>query len=258
MTRKLLICGLLAGLVAGILAFGFQRLAGEPAVDQAIAYEEAHAPPLKPGEKPEAAPVSRDTQKSVGLLTATVVYGVALGGIFALVFAYAYGRVKRASPAITAAWLAAAAFVVVYLVPFVKYPGSPPSVGADDTIEKRTLLYLAMVWISILAAVAAVRLWRTFARSLQPQAAVLLAALCYLVVVVVAGVALPGIHEVPADFPATTLWRFREASVGGQLVIWTTIGIVFGVTAQRVMTGRPIIAFGTAGSRAAPAASAGE
>ena len=34
------------------------------------------------------------------------------------------------------------AFVVVYLVPFLKYPANPPSVGDPDTIGKRTALVL--------------------------------------------------------------------------------------------------------------------
>ena len=118
-------------------------MAGEPAVDQAIAYEEAHAPPAAPGEE-EPELVSRDTQQGFGLLTAPTVYGLAIGGIFALAFAFAYGRVGRASPARTALCLAAAAFVVVYLVPFVKYPPNPPAVGDPDTIGDRTALYLVM------------------------------------------------------------------------------------------------------------------
>jgi predicted cobalt transporter CbtA len=236
MLRKLLICGLVAGFIGGLLAFGFMTVAGEPAVDEAIAYEEAHTPPGQAEEEP----VSRDTQKGVGLLTASTVYGLALGGIFALVFAYAYGRVARTSPARTALWLAAAAFVVVYLVPFVKYPPNPPAVGDPDRIGDRTALYLVMVWISILAAVAAVRLRRTLAERRAPDAATALAGLAYLAVVVVAGLALPGVHEIPETFPATTLWRFREASVGTQLVMWTSIGLVFSVTAQRVMTGRSL------------------
>lgn len=239
MLRKLLICGLVGGFIAGLVSFGFMTVAGEPAVDQAIAYEEANAPPVAPGEEEEEL-VSRDTQKGVGLLTASTVYGLALGGIFALVFAYAYGRIGRASPARTALWLAAAAFIVVYLVPFIKYPPNPPAVGDPDTLGERTALYLVMVWISILAAVAAVRLRRTLAGGRPPQVATALTGVAYLVVVVVAGIALPGIHEIPETFPATTLWRFRSASVGTQLVTWTSIGLVFAVTAQRVMTGRSI------------------
>src|SRR5919201_1894428 len=157
MLRNLLMCGLVAGLCAGLASTGFASLAGEPAVDAAIVYEDAHAPA---GHDAAAAPVpvSRALQKTGGLLTALVVDGVALGGIFALVFAFAYGRVGGASPRATAYWLAGAAFVVLFLVPFVKYPATPPSVGDPDTIGRRTTLYATMFAISILAAIAAARL----------------------------------------------------------------------------------------------------
>ena len=235
MLRTLLICGLVAGVVGGLVAFGFASVAGEPAVDQAIAYEAANAPPGE--DEPEL--VSRGTQKGFGLLTASVVYGLAFGGVFALVFAYVYGRVGRVSPARTALWLAAAAFLVVYLVPFVKYPPNPPAVGDPDSIGDRTALYIVMVWISIFSAMAAVRLRRTLAERRPVAVATFLAGAAYLGLVVVAGLALPSVQEIPAGFPATTLWRFREASVGMQLVMWASLGLVFAALAQRAMTGRP-------------------
>jgi predicted cobalt transporter CbtA len=242
--RNLLICGLVAGLFGGLLASAFVSLAGEPAVDQAIAFEEAHADAAPAGHSHEAgapAPVSRDLQKSAGLLTASVVYGLALGGIFALVFAFAYGRVGRASPRLTAYWLAAGAFVVVYLVPFVKYPANPPAVGDPETIGRRTALYATMLAISLLGALAATRLRPALMQRMGAHGATLAAIVAYIVVVVAAGVALPGIHELPAAFPATTLWRFREASIGMQATLWATIGVVFGYAAQRVMTGQPVL-----------------
>jgi len=61
------------------------------------------------------------------------------------------------------------------------------------------------------------------------DAATLGAIATFLVVVVVAGVVMPGVSEVPATFPATTLWSFRLASLGTQMVMWATIGVVFAV-----------------------------
>jgi membrane protein implicated in regulation of membrane protease activity len=46
---------------------------------------------------------------------------------------------------------------------------------------------------------------------------------------------MPGVDEVPSAFPATTLWDFRVASAGLQLVMWSTISLVFAVAAQRVI-----------------------
>jgi hypothetical protein len=50
---------------------------------------------------------------------------------------------------------------------------------------------------------------------------------------VAAQIVLPDINEVPADFPATVLWKFRMASLGMQAMTWSTIGLVFGALAER-------------------------
>lgn len=239
MLRSLLLCGLLAGACGGILATGFARVVGEGPVGQAITYEHANSEAGHPHD--EAPVVSRALQSSLGLLTAALVYGLALGGLFALVFAAAYGRVVRASPARTSIWLAAAAFLVVYLVPFVKYPANPPAVGDPDTIGTRTGLYLIMILISVVAAFTAVRMRALLRERRSAAASVMLAAAAYLVIVVVAGLALPSVDEVPKTFPAETLFRFREASIGMQATLWATIGLVFAGTAQRVMTGRSML-----------------
>lgn len=239
MIRTLLIWGLLAGLCGGLLATGFSEVAGEPAVNQAIAFEDAQAKAA--GEPHEHAVVSRGVQRTAGLVTAAVVFGVSMGGLFALAFAFAYGRVGRASPGRTALWLAAGGFVVVFLVPFLKYPANPPSVGDPDTIGKRTELYLAMIVCSLLAAVAALRIRAWLAARRDATTATVVAGLSYLAVVVAAGLILPGIHEVPRNFPATTLWRFREASIGMQVVLWATIGVIFSLAAQRIMAGERVL-----------------
>ena len=40
MVGKLLVRGMLAGIAAGLLTFGFARVVGEPQVNQAISFEE--------------------------------------------------------------------------------------------------------------------------------------------------------------------------------------------------------------------------
>ena len=231
LVRMLLVWGLVAGLCGGLAATGFAELAGERSIGHAIAFEQAHD--RAAGVPAEPALVSRGVQRSVGLLVALGVYGVALGGLFALCFAAVHRRLGRVGPAATALALAAAAFVVVYLAPFVKYPANPPSIGDPATIGRRTQLYLAMIAISLLAALAAVRLQRPLAQRLGALLGTAASGGAYLLVVTAAGAALPGVNEVPRDFPATTLWSFRAASVGMQLVLWATIGLVFAVAVER-------------------------
>jgi hypothetical protein len=233
MLRNLLICGLIAGACAGLLATGFAELAGEGSIDSAIAFEARQAEAA--GEAPEPALVSRDIQSTAGLLTAALVYGLAVGGLFALAFGYVYGRVARTSPRGTALWLAASAFAVLFLVPFIKYPANPPGVGSHETVGDRTLLQLAIIAISLLAAIAAVRARRTASTRVSPAGAAAIAGATYIAIVVVAGLALPAVHEVPRAFPATTLWQFRRASVGMNAVLWVAIGVLFAAAVPRVM-----------------------
>jgi hypothetical protein len=238
MARVLLLRGMLAGLIAGVLAFGFARVFGEPAVGTAISFDYQRA--AAAGTPYTMELVSRDIQGTLGLLAAVVVYGVALGGLFALVFTVVYGRVREASPARTAVWLGAGAFTVVYLVPFLKYPANPPAVGRPETIGTRTALYLAMLAISLVGAVYALWLSRRLEARLGGGGATLAAMGMYLVVVLAGGLLLPGVNEVPTGFPAVTLWDFRIASIGIQAITWTAIGLLFGFMASRAMGGENV------------------
>jgi Probable cobalt transporter subunit (CbtA) len=240
MVRTLLIRGMLVGIVAGLLTFGFGKVFGEPQVDRAIAVEtqldEAKAAQdaakgIHHEEEPEL--VSRPVQAGIGLFTAVVVYCTAFGGLFALVFAAANGRVGNCSPRAVAALLAGAGFVAVYLVPVLKYPANPPSVGQPDTIGHRTALYFAMMLVSVAGMVGAVMLRNALARRHGAWSAALTAGAGYLVVVFAAQLLLPAINEVPEVFPAVVLWNFRIASLGMQAVMWTTLGLLFGWLTER-------------------------
>jgi len=231
LVRGLLIRGLLVGLAAGLLAFVFAKVFGDPQIDKAIAYEDAHSAFANGGGQP--AEVTREVQSTLGLLIATVLYAVSLGGIFALVYAAAHGRIGRTSPRTTAAVLGLAGFAVIFLVPFLKYPSNPPAVGSDETIGERTQLYFTMITISCVAAIAALRLGRGFVTRLGPWNGTLAAIASYLVLVAIAEVILPSLEEIPADFPADVIWNFRVATVGTQAVIWATLGLGFGALVNR-------------------------
>jgi hypothetical protein len=240
---------MLVGLLAGLAAFGFAQWKGEPSVNKAIAFESYVEQDLH-HEAAETAPVSRALQDSAGLGTGALVYGVAIGGVFALVFSVAYGRLGLRTARATAALLAFVGFVAVYLVPFLKYPPNPPSVGQADTIGRRTALYLGLLVLSLAAMVGAVVLRRRLVPRFGDWNATLLAGGGYILATGICYLALPGINEVPqaaipgvvnavadagATFPPAVLWNFRIASMGVQVVTWTVIALVFGVAAERVL-----------------------
>ncbi|HXT79230.1 MAG TPA: CbtA family protein [Acetobacteraceae bacterium] len=236
MVRTLLVRGMLAGILAGLIASVFAWLFGEPRIDQAIAFED-HLRQLA-GAAPEPELVSRAVQSTIGLLTAAVVYGSALGGIFALVFAYAHGRIGRLSPRATAAILAAAGFVTLILVPQLKYPANPPAVGDAETIGARTALYFIMIAFSIAAAVASLSTGRSLAARLGGWNAALVGVACYGVAMAIVMLVLRPVDEVPTGFSADLLWQFRLASLAVEAVLWTTLGLTFGILAERPLASR--------------------
>ena len=240
MVRTLLIWGMVVGIVAGLLAFGFAKVFGEPQVDRAMAFEDQMD--RAKGEAPGPELVSRPVQSGVGLLTGVLVYGTALGGLFALAFAFAYQRIGRLSARGTSALLAAAGFIAIFLVPQLKYPSSPPSVGQPETIGYRSELFFLMILISVAALGLAIVIAPRLAARYGNWNAALLAAALFIGIIVAAQVLLPDINEVPDQFPAVVLWRFRIVSFGIQLVLWATFGLLFGVLAERVLANRDIFA----------------
>ncbi|MFL6668136.1 CbtA family protein [Burkholderia ambifaria] len=231
MVGKLLMRGMLAGIVAGLLTFGFARIVGEPQVDQAISFGEKVD--AANGEAPEPELVSRHTQAGVGLLTGVVTYGAAFGGLFSLVFAFAYGRGSRLPARPLAAWLAAAAFVALVIVPSIKYPANPPAVGDHDTIGYRTGLFFLMIAISVATMAFSVSVRRQLLAKLGPWNASIVAGLAFVAIIAAVQIGLPSIDEVPAEFPAAVLWKFRVAAIGMQAIMWTTIGLLFGAWVER-------------------------
>jgi pimeloyl-ACP methyl ester carboxylesterase len=231
--RTLLIWGMLVGIVAGLLAFGFARIFGESQVDRAIAFEDQMD--RATGEAPMPELVSRRVQSGVGLLTGVVVYGTALGGLFALAFAFAYQRMGRASARVTAVLLAGAGFLSIVLVPQLKYPPNPPSVGQPETIGFRTEMFFFMILVSIAALALAILIARYLAPRYGNWNAGFLSAAAFIVMIAIAQFLLPDINEVPDQFPAVVLWRFRIVSLGIQVILWSTLGLLFGVVAERVL-----------------------
>ncbi len=228
---RLLLRGMLVGLLAGILGFAFAKVYGEPSVDRSIAVEAAIA--KAKGEPEEPALVSREVQATFGLFVGTTVVGTALGGIFALLFALGYGRFSNVTPREFAATLSLVCFVVIYLIPDLKYPANPPAVGQPDTIGIRTGLYFSMIAISVVAAFAAFALRRAVIIRLGQWNASLIGLLAFLVMIAISYHALPVVDEVPEAFPAQTLWSFRLASLGIQAILWGTIGLLFGTLTER-------------------------
>ncbi|MDP9397787.1 MAG: CbtA family protein [Actinomycetota bacterium] len=203
----------------------------EPVIRAALVVEDARA--HASGEQHEEV-FSRPVQVVGGLLTAVLV-GLALGVVFAVVFARARHRLPGGGDFGRALVLAAAGFGVLALLPSVKYPASPPGVGDPETVGARTLLYLTLLAagilvllaVTVIAAALARRGWR------HPERVSAAAAAGALLFVAVLALWPATPDTVPPDIPAELLWRFRLASLAQLAALWATLGLVTGLLLER-------------------------
>ena len=241
---ELLTClrrGALAGAAGGTLAGVFGYAFAGPVMDRAVRLETArseaedvaqHAAGLTVEHHAEV--FSRGTQH-VGLLVASLLTGIALGVLFAVLY---HVRHRAATPGTGRdAWrraltLGAAAWFAVYLVPFARYPANPPGIGDPNTIDTRTRGYLAAIAVGVLGVTAALRLARDLRqRGTQPSHRQL-AVTGVLLLAVLLPFALPANTD-PLEVPAGLLWQFRVLAMLTSIVLWAGLAVTFGLLAQR-------------------------
>jgi len=263
MEKQIIWRGILAGAIGGVLAFVFARIFAEPQIQRAIDYEEGrdHAQSALDQATGLAAahehadPFSRAVQGNIGLGIGLILFGVAMGALFAVAYALCLGRTGRVRPRTLALLVAGGGFLGIYLVPFLKYPANPPAIGHEDTIRERGTFFLLMVTASVLFLV----LTGWLGRRLQPRFgtwnAALIAGGVFVAATAIVMLALPSFSETPdaltdttgrivfPGFPADVLSHFRLYSVGAQLILWGAIGLVFAPMAERLLSpGKPAAA----------------
>lgn len=272
MVRKLVLRGILAGAIAGAAAFVFAWIFAEPEIDKAIGYEEgrdaAQAVLDKaaglPAPQEETELFSRAVQGNLGIGIGIILFGVAMGALFAVAYSVCLGRVGNVRARNLALLVAAGGFLGMYLVPFVKYPANPPAVGRAETIGDRGGLYLLLVLCSLVLLVLAVWLGKRLAARLGNWTASLLAGAAFLVAIGIVMAVLPPLGHLAADtaqfgeratetplplkspdgtiafpgFPADVLFDFRFYSVSAQLILWTALGLIFAPLAGKVLGDR--------------------
>ena len=225
--RRILGIGCLAGLAAGAASALFAATAGRGPIRDAIALEDSisHAT----GGAHHEDLFARGTQE-IGGAIGLIVFGLALGVTFAVVLGAVGPRLTASTPLAGSMRLGAVGFVSVVLVPFLKYPANPPAVGDPDTVNERTMLYFAVLALSILLAWAVWRFHR--AARLAPVAQTWAAAALYAAGLAVIFLALPASPD-PVEAPADLVWRFRLASLGGLATAWAVLALVTGTLLSR-------------------------
>jgi hypothetical protein len=154
--KSFVLRGLAAGAAGGVAAALFLRFVTETQIGYALRFEDATGIGLPPGEPAE---FSRPTQQWGGMLGA-VIFGMVLGVVLGVTVAALHHRIAARTEFGRVVRVAAAGFVAVVLIPSLKYPPNPPTVGDPETIGERTITYLLLLAASIVVVFAAWVLWQ--------------------------------------------------------------------------------------------------
>ena len=220
--KRLLAAGSLAGLAAGAASALFAATAGRGPIRDAIALEDSLSHATSGAHHEDL--FTRGTQE-IGGAVGLIVFGLALGVIFAV-----GPRLAAPTPLAASVRLGCVGFVAVVVVPFLKYPANPPAVGDPSTVNERTMLYFAVLALSILLAWAVWRFHRT--ARLAPAAQTWATAALYAAGLVVIFLALPASPDT-VEAPADLVWRFRLASLGALAVAWAVMALATGTLLSR-------------------------
>ena len=210
--------GAIAGTILAIINLGLV----EPYIDSAIALETQRK--ISSGENVDMAELVhyRFWQKG-GAIAAGAVYGISLGALFGIIFAYGRKALPGDNNKKKALFLAGVLWFVLYLMVAIKYPANPPAVGDPETIYYRQSLYVGYLAISGFTALALAITWKR----VQFASKKILFPLIYAAVMIVAYVVLPPNPD-KISISMDLIHTFRVVTALTIGLFWGILAIVFG------------------------------
>ena len=224
---------LVSGVVAGTIHGAVNLVIVEPYLDKAIGIEKQNL--FASGEAEDTPQFwveynsYRDWQKS-GQLLAGGILGMSIGALFGIVFAYSRNSLPKGHTVKKTFVLAAIMWFTIFLIPFLKYPANPPTVGDADTVVLRQILYLLFIAISGFSAVGFFVLYKKLQNKKKGFAfigyAVFITAVFFIMP--------PSPDEVTA--PMDLVNGFRTMSVVAVSTFWVAEAIILGALWQKYKT----------------------
>ncbi len=223
-TISFIIMALIAGSISGLIYAGLNLLIIEPYIDEAIALEIDNL--IMEGVSIDNNEIySYRIWQKEGSILAGVILGIGLASIFALVYPYARRGIKG-NEVKRGLIIASILWIVLFLVPFLKYPANPPGVGDAATINYRQGLYLVILAISASLALSLAYVYKHTKRYK------FVLPIIYALVIAVAFITLPdNPDEITISMDLVN--GFRAVSLLSSLITWLFLGSIFGMLYNR-------------------------
>ena len=142
---------LLSGCFAGTIYGALNLLIVEPYLDDAINIENQQL--FSTGEEIDGPQFwveyyeYRSWQKG-GEVLAGAILGTSIGSLFGIVYALSKKSLPSGNNIGKTVILAGLMWFTLFVIPFLKYPANPPTVGDGETVVLRGILYLTLIAIS--------------------------------------------------------------------------------------------------------------
>ena len=221
---------LVSGFGAGVIHGAVNLVIVEPYLDEAIEIENQNlfATGLAEDTPQFWAEYSsyRDWQKS-GQLLAGGILGMSIGALFGIVFAYSRNSLPKGHTVKKTFVLAAIMWLTIFIIPFLKYPANPPTVGDVDTVVLRSILYLSFIAISGFSAVGFFILYKKLQNKKKG-----LAFVGYAVFITTVFFIMP-VNPDEVKAPMDLVNSFRIMSVIAVTTFWIAEAIIFGMLWQK-------------------------
>ncbi|MDS0475069.1 CbtA family protein [Natrinema sp. 1APR25-10V2] len=225
--------GVLAGSVAGLAYGAYVAFVANPLIGYMEGVAESDSGGHHAGEHAHAAGghvVNEATTAAVSV-GGGVLWGILLGGIFALAFYFLEPALPGRGNA-KAYVLAAAGFFTVSVAPWLVLPPTTPGAEQAYTPTLRIAIYVGMMAVGAVVAAASIRGYDRVAPRSRPLG-VVTATIPIVALAAVAALAAPTIVSVGA-MPAELAAAFRGLTVLSQAALWALVAGCFGWLQRRV------------------------
>jgi predicted cobalt transporter CbtA len=207
---------LLAGFASGLLYGLLNILFVTPYIEKAVELEA-----IRSGFNLNQGYFSYRAWQLQGGFLAALLAGIAYSALYTLVYILSKSIDKGVKRAVI---LASIIWIVIYLMPAIKYPANPPAVGDPDTIYYRQIIFVTYMLISGISALALalIRVRLTNSNNkIRRDAAIITS---YSLIMFTAYMLMPNNPD-PINIDSGILLGFRVSSALTVLVLWLMLGL---------------------------------
>ena len=156
-TGLFIIIVLISGCFAGLIHGGLNLVIVEPYLDQAISIENQTL--FATGEEEDTTSFwveynSYRVWQKGGQVLAGAILGTSIAALVGIVFLFVRKSLPEGNNVKKTLILSGLMWFTIFVIPFLKYPANPPTVGDAETVVMRGILFLSFIAISGLGAVA--------------------------------------------------------------------------------------------------------